>query len=245
MTGPVLPALDRTALLLDLDGTLIDIAPTPDSVVVEPGLVATLRDLAASLSGALAVVSGRPIDVVDRLLQDAPHAVAGEHGAAIRHAPHAAVERPDLPAPPDAWLQRADAMIAAHPGAVMERKARGFTMHFRGAPDAGPRFHDLLQGLLAGQTVFQLLGGSMVWEVRPAGADKGRAVRMLMRRAPFAGRVPVFIGDDVTDEDGMRVARAMGGLGLRVDACFGTPAGVRAWLAGAAARGAWPALPKG
>jgi trehalose 6-phosphate phosphatase len=83
----------------------------------------------------------------------------------------------------------------------------------------------------------------MLWEVRPAGADKGRGVRELMKRKPFEGRLPVFIGDDVTDEDGMRVARAMGGAGFRVDATFGTPEGVRRWLQALAQRGDWPELP--
>lgn len=240
MHAMTLPPLERTALLLDMDGTLIDIAPTPDAVVVPPGLVASLRRLGERLGGALAVVSGRPVADVDRLLEHAPHAVAGEHGVTIRHDPGAPVLRGNLPIPPEAWLAEAEALVAAWPGALLERKARGFTMHFRVNPAAGPSFHDLLVRLLAGQSDFELLGGSMVWEIRPVGADKGHAVAALMAHAPFLGRVPVFIGDDVTDEDGMRVARAMGGAGLRVQDVFGTPDGVRAWLADAARTGAWP-----
>jgi trehalose 6-phosphate phosphatase len=83
----------------------------------------------------------------------------------------------------------------------------------------------------------------MLWEVRPVGADKGGAVAALMRRAPFAGRLPIFIGDDVTDEDGMREARKQGGAGYRVDEVFGTTAGVRAWLLASAERGDWEPLP--
>lgn len=235
-----LPPLERVALLLDMDGTLIDIARTPDAVVVPPGLLVSLRRLGERLDGALAVVSGRPVEDVDRLLRHIPHAVAGEHGVAIRHDPGAPVQRGNVPTPPASWLLEAEALAAAWPGAVIERKARGFTMHFRVNPPAGPVFHALLSRLLAGQSAFQLLGGSMVWEVRPAGADKGHAVAALMARPPFFDRVPIFIGDDVTDEDGMRVARAMGGLGLRVEEVFGTAAGVRAWLAHAAETGAWP-----
>lgn len=240
MPALILPPLERSALLLDLDGTLIDIAPTPDTVVVPPGLVPALRTLRDRLGGALAVVSGRRVAEVDRLLEDAPRAVAGEHGVGIRHAPDAPIERANLPPPPDDWLRDAEALIAAWPGALMERKARGFTMHFRMNPPAGPVFHALLVRVLADQSAFQLLEGNMVWEVRPVGADKGHAVAALMARAPFAGRVPIFIGDDVTDEDGMRVARAMGGVGLRVDAAFGSAAGVRTWIAKAAETGVWP-----
>lgn len=240
MRAVTLPPIARSALLLDVDGTLIDIAPTPDAVVVPPTLIPTLRRLCTRLDGALALVSGRSVDVLDVLLPDAAHAMAGEHGAAIRHAQGAAIERPDLPPVPEAWLEEASRLISATPGAVMERKARGFTMHFRRCPDAGPGFHAFLRDLLAGQTRFRLLAGTMVWEVRPDGMDKGHAVRALMARPPFAGRVPIYIGDDITDEDGMRAARALGGVGLRVDTAFGSPAGVRAWLVASLDTDTWP-----
>lgn len=237
-----LPPFERTALLLDMDGTLLDLAPRPDAVVVAPGLVDTLRILRGRLDGALAIVTGRPIETVDALFGDAPQAVAGEHGGAVRHQPDGAVERPPLPAPPDLWIEAAERLAASHPGALLERKARGFALHYRAVPHAGPLFHAALASLLAERDDFQLLPALMLWEVRPRGADKGSAVHALMARAPFTGRLPLFIGDDVTDEDGMAVARAMGGAGLRVDAAFGTPAGVRAWLHQAAAIAAWPPL---
>lgn len=238
-----LPPFRRAALLLDMDGTLIDIAPTPDSVVVEPGLTDVLAALRAALDGALAVVTGRPIEAVDRLLGAAPGAVAGEHGGAVRHAPSAAVERPELPAPPESWLAAAQALSDAFPGALLERKARGFALHYRLAPHAEPVFNAVLRALVEKCPSFQLLPAHMLWEVRPFGADKGRAVSALMARAPFHGRLPVFIGDDVTDEDGMAVARVLGGAGFRVDATFGDPAGVRSWLAASAGLGDWAPLP--
>lgn len=238
---PPLPHLDRAALLLDLDGTLLDIAPTPDAVVVPPGLLAALHALRVRLGGALAVISGRPIEAIDRLLDAAPHAVAGEHGGAVRHAPGEAIERPELPAPPGAWLAAAERLAAAHPGVLLERKAKGFGLHFRAVPSAGPALREALSGLLADCRAFQLLSAHMLWEVRPAGVDKGGAVRALMRRAPFSGRLPVFIGDDVTDEDAIAAAEAMGGVGLRVAEAFGDAACVRAWLAATASAGRWPA----
>ncbi len=239
-----LPPFGRTALLLDMDGTLIDLAPTPDAVVVEPGLVDSLTTLRQSLSGALAVVTGRPIETVDRLLGPAPGAVAGEHGGAVRHTPDGPVERPDLPAPPPVWLEAGQALADAFPGALLETKARGFALHYRQAPAAGAVFHAVLKALVAGTPGFQLLPAHSLWEVRPLGSDKGTAVALLMEREPFLGRLPVFIGDDVTDEDGMQVARKLGGAGFRVDAAFGDPSGVRTWLAQSAAAGDWAPLPR-
>jgi trehalose 6-phosphate phosphatase len=237
-----LPPFHRAALLLDMDGTLIDLAPTPEAVVVPTGLPATLATLRAALDGALAIVTGRPIETVDRLFGDAPGAVAGEHGGAIRHRLGEPIYRPDLPTPPPAWLEQAEALVRRFPGTLLERKARGFALHYRQAPDARDVFHDALQAMVTTAPGFDLLPAHMLWEVRPQGADKGHAVAALMRHAPFAGRLPIFIGDDRTDEDGMREARNHGGAGYRVDAVFRDPDGVRAWLRRSAQRGDWEPL---
>lgn len=239
-----LPPLESAALLLDLDGTLLDIAPTPDAVVVPPGLAATLRTLRGLMGDALAVVTGRPIDQVDALLPGVPFAVAGEHGGAIRPAPGAEVARVSLPDPPVDWVIEAARLVQQHPGALLEQKQRGFVLHYRAAPEAGPALHEAVQALIAPQGArFQLMPALMAWEVRPRGADKGSAVETLMTTTPFAGRAPVFIGDDVTDEDGMTAARTLGGAGLRLDAWFGTAGGLRAWLGEAARQAGWPPFP--
>lgn len=218
--------------MLDLDGTLLDIAPTPDAVHVPDGLADTLVRLRNGLGGALAVVTGRPIAQVDALLPGVPYAVAGEHGGAIRHAPDAPVVRVVLPDPPVEWIVEAAQLVERHPGAMLEQKLRGFVFHYRSVPDAGPALHEAALRLIApGADRFALMEASMAWEVRPRGADKASAVEALMQEAPFAGRQPVFIGDDVTDEDGMRAARALDGAGLRVPDVFGGPDGVRNWLA--------------
>lgn len=222
---------DRAALLLDLDGTLIDIAPTPDSVTVPPDLPDVLRRLRAKLSDALAIVTGRPIAQVDALLPGVAYAVAGEHGGAIRPAPGAAVQRASVPAMPAPWLEAAEALVHAHPGTILERKAHSFVLHFRLAPQAGPVFRTAIEAMLAGWPHHAIGAAHMAWEIKPIGIDKGRAVDALMTQPPFAGRVPVFIGDDVTDEDGMRAAIAHGGIGLRVQDHFTNAAGVRRWLA--------------
>jgi trehalose 6-phosphate phosphatase len=238
-----LPPFHRAALMLDMDGTLIDLAPTPDAVVVAPGLPEALAALRDALGGALAIVTGRPVETVDRLFGDTPGAVAGEHGGAFRYALGEPIERLDLPSPPASWLEAAQTLVQSFPGALLERKARGFALHYRQAPEAREVFRTALAALLETTPGFELHPAHMLWEVRPLGADKGEAVAALMRRAPFAGRVPVFIGDDVTDEDGMREARRMGGAGYRVDAVFHDPAGVRTWLRRSAALGDWGPLP--
>ncbi len=236
--------------MLDMDGTLLDIAPTPDAVRVEEGLADALRSLRDCLGGALAIVTGRPVAQVDALFPGVPHAVAGEHGGAIRRAPGADLVRVALPDLPAAWITEASRIVKAHRGALLERKQRGFVVHYRAVPEAGPALREAVLQLIAplGER-FQLMPALMAWEVRPRGADKGSAVNALATEAPFAGRRPVFIGDDVTDEDGMAAARALGGAGFQVDEWFGSSAGVRDWLSRSAvalaAGGEWPALPSG
>ena len=238
----ITPSPAQAAYLLDLDGTLIDIAPTPGGVVVPAELPGVLRAMRALCGDALAVVTGRPVAQVDALLGDAPYAVAGEHGAAVRHAPGAAVEMLDLPHVPPAWVAAAQALVAPQAGAAFEPKGHGFVLHYRNAPACGEPFREALAGLLAqGGGNFVMLAAKMAWEIRPRGVDKGAAVRALMARAPFAGRVPVFVGDDVTDEDGITAAQAMGGVGLRVGSDFADAAAVRAWLGDIARGGFKPA----
>ena len=237
---PSLPV--NAALLLDIDGTLLDIAPTPSMVVVPPGLPDSLATLMRHLSDAVALVTGRPIEQVDALFGDLVTAVAGEHGGAIRHRPDAAVARATAHAMPPGWLAHAEALAAATDGVLLEHKAHGFVLHYRLAPEAGPALYREMQALLEdtdGESHldrFTVMAARMAWEMKPAGIDKGVAVAAVMAGGPFVGRVPVYIGDDTTDEDGIRAAIALGGIGLRVPDVFGDAAGVRAWLASEAAR---------
>ena len=226
-TGPIADA----ALFLDFDGTLVEIAPRPDAVQVQPGLPRLLQRLATGLNGALAIVSGRPLRDLDHFLP-VPIAKAGDHGATLRPVPGQPPESPDLPHAPAGWRERAAALVERFPGTLIEDKEHGFVVHYRLAPAAGPVAKTLLDELVAeAPGAFTLLEARMAWEVRPRGASKGTAVRALMERAPFAGRRPVFIGDDVTDEEGMAAAREFGGLGLRLQDAFGEPEALREWLA--------------
>ena len=226
-TGPIADA----ALFLDFDGTLVEIAPRPDAVQVQPGLPRLLQRLSTGLNGALAIVSGRPLRDLDHFLP-VPIAKVGDHGATLRPVPGQPSESPDLPGAPGAWRERAATLLERFPGTLIEDKEHGFVVHYRLAPAAGPEAKALLDELVAeAPGAFTLLEARMAWEVRPLGASKGTAVRSLMNRAPFAGRRPVFIGDDVTDEEGMAVAREFGGLGLRLQDAFGEPEALRDWLA--------------
>jgi trehalose 6-phosphate phosphatase len=230
-TGPIADA----ALFLDFDGTLVEIAPTPDAVRVQPGLPRLLQRLSTGLNGALAIVSGRPLRDLDHFLP-VPIAMAGDHGATLRPDPHQPPIGNDLPHAPAAWRARAAELLARHPAALIEDKEHGFVLHYRQAPEAGPEAEALLASLVAEDpAAFTLLEARMAWEIRPRGASKGTAVNALMSRPPFAGRTPVFIGDDVTDEEGMEVARRFGGMGLKLQDAFGSPAALRDWLALAAA----------
>ena len=226
---PALP--NNAALFLDLDGTLLEFAPTPGAVVVPEGLIPTLITLRERLGGALAIVSGRPVGQIDDLLRDAPTAVAGEHGAAIRHTPNGPIERATVAPVPPEWRAVAEHLATKHPGALFEPKIGSFVLHYRRAPEAAEALRMALATLLDGHgDRFHLVASAMAWEIRPLGADKGAAVRVLMARAPFLGRRPVYVGDDVTDEDGIRAATDLGGKGYRVSEAFGKPADVRAWL---------------
>ena len=233
------PNADEAAFLFDFDGTLVDIAAAPELVEIAPGLVDTLLALRARVGDALALVSGRPIAQLDHFLPNVAYAVAGEHGTASRQSPGAAIEHVDLPALPPGWTRRAEQLAQAHPGVRIETKAAGLVLHYRAVPEAGDAIRNAAESMVEdARDRFHVQPSKMAWEIRPKGIDKGSAVRRLMAHPPFAGRKPVFVGDDVTDEDGIRAAVALGGVGYRIPADFRDPAAVRAWLGRLASGGA-------
>jgi trehalose 6-phosphate phosphatase len=236
---PRLP-LNETALFLDVDGTLIEIAPTPESVVVPPELVPMLQKLHHALGGALAIVSGRTIAMLDRLLGTTGLPMAGVHGGELR--PYAGGEIIEVnPHLPNTLQERAwmvvDDLKKQWPGVRGEDKGPAFSFHYRQAPEAEPALHAALQALNLGPE-WEILAGHMIYEIRSRGQSKGEAVRRLMKLPTFAGRKPVFVGDDRTDLDGIRTAVELGGSGIAVaglqasSARFALrdPSAVRAWL---------------
>ena len=231
------PEVERHwALFLDLDGTLLDIAAAPDRVVMPPRLTDALARLHVALGGALAVVSGRSLDNVDRLLAPLRMPVAAEHGAVIR-LPSGALDTISARRRPS--RRRIEALREATSdwaGVIVEEKAYSVALHYRRAPHRKNALRQLALSLVrAAPTRFELLTAKKAFEVRPKGVNKGRAVELLMNEEPFRTRQPVFVGDDITDEDGIEAAIRIGGLGLTVDGVFGgQPLAVRNWLKRAA-----------
>ncbi|WP_436640297.1 trehalose-phosphatase [Microbaculum sp. FT89] len=216
---PYFPA-PRTdwCLFLDFDGTLVEIAESPDAVRAERHLAATLTAISARLGGAVAIVSGRPIAEVERHLDHEGFPAAGLHGLEMRMRAGQPISRADASAP-DAGVRDALASFAAsRPGLLLEDKGIALALHYRARPDLADACRDAVKGAVAGRGNLHVLEGKMVFEVKPSAADKGRAVRRFMDEAPFAGRVPVFAGDDVTDEDGFIAAAAFGGFGIKIGA---------------------------
>jgi trehalose 6-phosphate phosphatase len=220
------------AVFLDLDGTLLDIAATPDRVVVPVDLVRDIAGAYAALDGALAVVSGRTLGDIDRLLAPLRLPAGGEHGAVIR-LPAGDRDEVNVRVPAE-WMDALENAAKSEPGVLIERKNHTVVAHYRCAPRSEDFCRRLCSALVDGhESEFELLQGHMAIEIRPRGVTKARPVERLMTEPPFQGRRPIFVGDDATDEDGFRAAQQLGGEGLDVQLRFGgSPAGVRRWLKG-------------
>ncbi|RYF92704.1 MAG: trehalose-phosphatase [Caulobacteraceae bacterium] len=210
------PSLDltRTALFLDLDGTLADIAETPGAVGPVASRTRTLRALSPALDGRLAILSGREVAEIDRILEGSVASVAGLHGLDRRTADGRLDATPPHPALPDA-RQCLASLAKAERGLLLEDKGTSVALHYRLRPEAGPAVVDCARRL-ARQTGLILQEGHMVAELRTPGPDKGEALQAFMAEAPFAGATPIMIGDDLTDEDAFAAAIALGGEAILI-----------------------------
>ena len=234
--SPGLPVITaRTALFLDFDGTLVDIAPRPDQVVVPGDLVGLLRSLGAQLGGALAIVSGRKMTDLDAFLAPLRLTTAAEHGAAQRLP---GGELLQVPPPPLQHVVRvAEALSAAHAGLCLEVKSAAVALHYRQAPQLESLCLDTLAEAIKLTPGVEMLQGKCVLEIKPAGVSKGSAIQAFMALPPFAGRQPVFAGDDTTDEAGFAAVLAIGGQGIKIGEGHSlaryrcdSPAQLRLWL---------------
>ena len=228
---------DGWAFFLDVDGTLIDIAPTPEAVVIPPALPGLLTRLSARAGGALALVSGRPIASLDRFFAPARLPSAGIHGAEMRLPDGREETRaaPEL----EAVRDRIAAFAARHPELLVEQKSVSITVHFRARPELESTVAEAIGAIVSGIPGLALQPGKMMLEVRPEGIDKGQALARFMAMPPFAGRRPLAIGDDLTDEHMFQVAVETGGMAVRVgsdgrktaaNAGLADTRAVRAWL---------------
>lgn len=230
---------NRTALLLDIDGTLLDIAPTPDAVVVPASLSDDLASLSENLGGALALVSGRAIADIDRIFAPLVLTAVGGHGAEMRLVAGGKPEQShSTPLDPD-LRNRFRRIAAIGDNILVEDKGYSIALHFRLAPDYGPAVVKHVDDIIATVEpgMLEVLPGKAVIEIKKIGFDKGSGIVALMQSAPFAGRRPIFIGDDVTDEAGFAAANALGGCAFSVGRVvhgaalkFDGPADVRRWL---------------
>jgi trehalose 6-phosphate phosphatase len=211
---PATISADEICLFLDFDGTLARLAERPDDVVVDSALIALLERLALRLSGRLALLSGRSIAQLDGMLRGMTIAMAGSHGGEIRHRGMDAmvVGRPDTLGIVETELAN---MFRNRKGVIVEVKTLGVAIHYRLDPSAETEIHAVMASL-AGEHGLDIQTGKMMVELRTTGHDKGTALAAMMQDPPFAGHIPVFIGDDVTDEDGFAACAALGGAGILV-----------------------------
>jgi trehalose 6-phosphate phosphatase len=231
----------HTALFLDVDGTMLDIAATPESVIVPDGLAETIGRLDQALGGALAIVTGRTLADLDRLFFPLRTRAAGVHGAEMRFEPGQPANEAPAVVQLSAELWREFALAAGvFPGVLIEDKRYSFTAHYRGAPLAAPPLREALLRIVAAHrdADLELLDARRAFELKPRSFDKGEAVRRFLARPPFIHRRPIFVGDDVSDEYGFRYVADHRGVAFAVGAArkdahdlFADPASVRLWLA--------------
>jgi trehalose 6-phosphate phosphatase len=205
-------------LFLDVDGTLLEIAATPDAVDVDEALKALLLRTQRALGGALALVSGRSIAALDELFAPQHWPAAGLHGLERRDV---AGSRYVISVPRDAAFEAARSALAAvakaTPGVLFEDKGRTVALHYRMVPEIEPELRQLMHGIADGLgDAYEVLDGKRVLELKPARASKADAIRAFLAEPPFAGRRPIFIGDDVTDLDGFGAVEQAGGLSVAV-----------------------------
>jgi trehalose 6-phosphate phosphatase len=236
----LLPALDQTALLLDIDGTLLDLAPTPREVWVPPDLANTLGRLMKRTAGALALVSGRSLNDIDLIFAPEQFPAVGGHGAEMRLSTDSEAVATHAP-PMDKELKRRLAAIAKlSPGILLEDKGYSLALHYRLAPHAEKAIYEAVSLIRADlpNAPIEVLPGKCVCEIKHSGFNKATGVVELMTHEPFKGRRPIFIGDDVTDESVFAIMPDFGGLAFSVGrrahgvaGHFDEPRDVREWLA--------------
>nr|WP_314258170.1 trehalose-phosphatase [uncultured Devosia sp.] len=210
-------AVPQLAIFTDFDGTLVEIAETPDGVRVDDTLTTQLERAMRELDSAFAVITGREIADIDNFLAPLHLPVAGAHGTQRRRA-DGFVETVDPAAilGAEEIAQTIQPLLAANPSLLLEPKEGSVSVHFRQAPELEGAVRTAMEEAVMGVPDFTLVPGKMVIEARPRGVNKGDALRAFMREEPFLGRTPIFIGDDTSDEDAFIAAQDLGGVGIKL-----------------------------
>ncbi|MCB2078567.1 MAG: trehalose-phosphatase [Novosphingobium sp.] len=211
---PVLDSLGASSVFLDFDGTLVEIAPQPDAIEVAAGLADTLRRLRDKLEGRLGIVSGRSLEDLTNYLDIEDIALAGSHGGEFRAAGSTVIEALATPVPERATTALRE-LTESRRGLRIEPKPFSVALHYRNGPEFEGEVLSLARELADGMQLV-LKRGKMVAELLTPGADKGSAVRKFMDMEPFSGTMPLFLGDDVTDEDAFRAVTDLSGGGILV-----------------------------
>ncbi len=204
------------ALFLDFDGTLAPIVPRPEDAVMRQAAREAVATLAERLSGAVAIVSGRGVDDLESRVAPLRLALAGGHGVELRRRDGAVISRAPAPEALEAIVARLARLPEIDRGIFIERKSHGVAVHYRNAPSAASACATAVAEAAAGAPDWRIIAGDMVVEIAPADANKGRAVARLSALAPFAGRRPFAVGDDVTDEDMFAVVNEAGGVSVKI-----------------------------
>jgi trehalose 6-phosphate phosphatase len=216
MALPAIPLSSNSALFLDFDGTLVEIADHPENVKLEASTRIALERLSCSLGGAVAIITGREIDVIDRFTAPLQVPVAGIHGLARRDALGNLVPVVSENGFAETVEKNLAPLVAHEPGLLLERKTSSVALHYRARPDLEGACLAAFEAALAGMSGIELKRGKMVLEAKPNGADKGTAVLDFLKEAPFRGRTAWFAGDDVTDEDAFAEVNRLGGVSIKV-----------------------------
>ncbi len=211
---PSIDGLTGHAIFLDLDGTIVEIAEHPDAVCVRPSTLRLLKALNEEFNGALAVISGREISAIDRLLHPLILPAAGVHGLERRDATGVLHAPQPTEAPPISFVF--EKVLGDESGVVIERKPGAVAVHYRLRPDLERRCCEIVKEVVGQRKDLRMIHGKMVFEILQKGADKGRVITAFLEEPPFHGRVPIFAGDDVTDEAGFAAVNRQGGISIKV-----------------------------
>jgi len=216
MNLPPIPPQPDFALFLDFDGTVVEIAERPELVRLGASTLQALTELSRLLEGALAIVTGREIEAIDRFMAPLKLPVAGIHGLERRDAGGARISSTDASEVVASLTERLAPLVDSEIGLMLEQKTSALALHYRARPELESTCLRAFEDAIADMPGIELKRGKMVLEAKPNGKNKGTAILDFLEEEPFRGRTPWFAGDDITDEDAFQVVNGLGGVSVKV-----------------------------